>query len=233
MSGIIGHRGLMLASNGDPYWASVSALLHFDGADGSTTFTCQTGKTWSAGGNAQIDTTQSRFGGASGLFDGSGDYITTTSHADFGFGSGDYTVETWVRPVGSGSDQTLFDCRGGASVGIGIYSSIVSGGSGGKWGFANNLAVAALGSVLAAEAWVHLAVCREGTTVRGYKSGLQEFTYTDSRVYASSAPVSIGSSSVGGQPFSGWLDDLRVTKGVCRYPGGATFTPPTMPFPQW
>ena len=53
------------------------ALLHMDGADGSTTFIDESGKTWTRAGNAQIDTSQYKFGGASGLFDGSGDWVDT------------------------------------------------------------------------------------------------------------------------------------------------------------
>jgi hypothetical protein len=73
----------------DPYWSSVVSLLHFDGANASTTFTDQTGKTWSAYGGVQIDTAQSKFGGASGLFNGASDYITTPSTAELTFGAGD------------------------------------------------------------------------------------------------------------------------------------------------
>src|SRR5689334_6463249 len=63
---------------GKPYFAPLSfphvdvddsytkALLHFNGSDGSTTFTDESGKTWSVNGDAQIDTAQSEFGGASG-----------------------------------------------------------------------------------------------------------------------------------------------------------------------
>jgi hypothetical protein len=47
-------------------------------------------------GNAQIDTAQSKFGGASGLFDGTGDYLTVTHATDFDF-AGDFTIDMWMR----------------------------------------------------------------------------------------------------------------------------------------
>ena len=56
------------------------SLLHFNGSDGSTTITDESGKTWTAYDNAQIDTAQSKFGGASMLLDGVGDYIKTTDY---------------------------------------------------------------------------------------------------------------------------------------------------------
>ena len=50
-----------------------------------------------ANGNARITTGQSEFGGASGLFDGSGDYLSTPDSADWYFGTGDFTIDFWVR----------------------------------------------------------------------------------------------------------------------------------------
>jgi hypothetical protein len=64
------------------------SLLHFDGDNASTTFLDESGKTWTRYGDAQISTAQNKFGPSSGLFDGTGDYITTPQNADFDFGDG-------------------------------------------------------------------------------------------------------------------------------------------------
>jgi hypothetical protein len=76
----------------------VSLLLHGDGTNGSTTITDSslTPKTVTAVGNAQISTAQSKFGGASILLDGSGDYLDVGSNSAFGYGLSDFTIETWV-----------------------------------------------------------------------------------------------------------------------------------------
>src|SRR3990167_5787652 len=79
--------------------ADTKLLLHMDGADASTTFTDEVGHVFTPAGNAQIDTAQSKFGGASGLFDGTGDYITTPNSADFDPGTGSFTAEMWIRPA--------------------------------------------------------------------------------------------------------------------------------------
>lgn len=86
------------------------SLLHFDEADGSTytkdsaanwsmdgatQFYDESGKVWTASGNAQLDTAQYKWT-ASGLFDGDGDYISTPDHDDFAFGSGDFTIDLWA-----------------------------------------------------------------------------------------------------------------------------------------
>src|SRR5687768_6144765 len=93
------------------------ALLHMDGADGSTTFTDESGKTWTARGDAQIDTAQSVFGGASGRLDGNGDFVDTPDHADWDFGSGDFTLDLRVRfaAVGTAYFITHGDTYAGGS----------------------------------------------------------------------------------------------------------------------
>ncbi|MFB3885601.1 MAG: chitobiase/beta-hexosaminidase C-terminal domain-containing protein [Thermodesulfobacteriota bacterium] len=76
------------------------SLLHMNGADGSTTFTDDApggSHTWTAYGDAQIDTSQSKFSGASGLFDGSGDYLSSPDSDDWYWGTGDFTIDFWVR----------------------------------------------------------------------------------------------------------------------------------------
>jgi len=82
----------------DPDFASVVLLLHCNGSNGGTTFTDNSsyGRAMTANGNAQTSTAQSKFNGSSGLFDGAGDYLTASASSDFTFGTGDYTIESWV-----------------------------------------------------------------------------------------------------------------------------------------
>jgi Insecticide toxin TcdB middle/N-terminal region/FG-GAP-like repeat/Salmonella virulence plasmid 65kDa B protein len=90
----------------DPYWSSVVLLTHMDGADGSTSFTDSSslGNAVTALGDAQIDTAQSKFGGASALFDGNGDYLTVASSPAFDLWAGDATIEFFARfPTISGN----------------------------------------------------------------------------------------------------------------------------------
>src|SRR5512140_3292044 len=73
------------------------SLLHMNGSDGSTVFWDESARLWTAAGNARIDTAQSKFGGASALFAGTGGYINTADSADWDTGPGDFTVDLWVR----------------------------------------------------------------------------------------------------------------------------------------
>ena len=223
---MLAHRVMMGVASGDPYWGNVVALLHFDGADASTSFTDVKGHTFTASGDAQIDTAQSKFGGASGLFDGTGDYVTSDSSADFGFGSGDYTIEGWARQGNVSGDRLLIDTRIGGQ-GVGLYSSTST--SARKLVLANNTAVIATSSnKIPIDSWVHVALTRASGTVKGFLGGAQEFSVTDSRTLAASTQIRFGANLSAAQFYIGHLEDWRITKGVARYT--SSFTPPSAPF---
>ena len=209
--------------------SSLSALLHFDGANGSTTFTDQVSSNiWTPTG-AVISTAQSKFGGSSAYFNGSS-HLTGPASPLFGFGAGDYTFECWLYSTGGGSDQCLFDTRSASNQGIGIY--VVLSSYSGSPGVANNNAViAGGGSRVPLNTWTHYAVCRQAGKVYGFVGGVLRFTVTDARTYASVATPIIGFNNyTGTQGYTGYLDELRVLKGVALYT--TDFTPPSAPFPN-
>lgn len=216
----------------DPDYAKVSLLLYLDGNDASTAIrdSSPAPKTGTAVGNAQIDRDQSKFGGASLLLDGTGDGIDYAESSGFGFGSGDYTVEGWLRQANNLRACCLFDNRVTGGAGIAIYSSVNQESQRNRLILASNTAVIAGDSSTqfnAATNFQHWAVTKSGTTVRGFIDGALVWTITDSRTLASTAAVRIGRSTTG-QEFIGHIDELRVTKGVARYT--AAFTPPAAPF---
>lgn len=217
---------------GPPPLTGVVSLLHMDGTDGSTTFTDEVGKTWTAHSSAQIDTAESRFGGASGLFPGGG-WIETASSADFGFGTDDFTLEGWYRlPSGGvGGNMTALDTRSGSNAGVGVYMSSTGGiGVADSLAYANNSAVIAVASTPFTQgAFQHWAIVRQGTAVTGYLDGAVVFTTTDSRTLAAAATCFIGDNYVApSQPLTGHLDEVRITKGTAIYT--SAFTPPSSPF---
>jgi len=180
-------------------------LLHCDGLDGATTFNdnSSTGHTVTANGNAQIDTVQSKFGGASGLFDGTGDYLTVPSHADFGFGTGDFTIEFWMRFNASG-EMYVFDIGGGTNFYILIGASTVT------------VLVAGVDQTSSythdTNAWHHFAITRNGSTVRFFIDGIQINTNLTAGGSVSQGEVRIGGYSGGGATSNGWIDELRISK---------------------
>jgi hypothetical protein len=177
-------------------------------------------------GNAQISTAQSKFGGASMLFDGSGDRLYGPSNQNFNFGTGDFTIEFWVNPIsqgghGSSNNDCLIDFRPGSN---GVYGTlyIFSNGTGVYWYV--NSANRITGGAISNSVWTHIALCRASGSTRLFLNGTQSgSTYTDSNNYLVS-PIMIGefNDGTGGGNFNGYIDDLRITKFV-RYT--STFTP--------
>ena len=186
-------------------------------------------------GNAQISTTQSKFGGGSMYFNGSGSYLTFLRTANVQFGSGDWTIELWFYlNSASGVQVLLSGTNGGLTVGSWeIYA--VDNGAGGM-NFANSSWAdysVKMGSTPSANTWYHLAITRSGTSTRLFLNGtLQNTTTVPSgmNVNGSGSNLLIGAqgNTPGSLPLNGYIDDLRITKGYARYTGNFT---PTGPFP--
>lgn len=218
--------GLMPKEENDPFFANVVALLHFDGADGSTTFTDSSplAATFTAAGNAQIDTAQSKFGGSSLLCDNNGDYVQGPSSANYGFPSGtDFTVEAWVRLAGTPVYEYVLAGSGSSALaflldGSNLYLA--------RQGVGDDIARPFVPSL---NTWYHVAGSRSGTTYRLFVDGTQlGATATTTVNYSTTAPRVGGNTGV--DSFNGWVDDFRLTRGVARYT--ANFTPPTRAFPN-
>jgi len=212
----------------DLNFTNVSLLLHGDGTNGSTTITDSslTPKTVTAVGNAQISTAQSKFGGSSLLFDGTGDRLTTPSDSAFTFGSDNFTVEAWVYETARPAFSTIIEI--GAHLGAsGIIFLTNNGGNLAGVYSASFFALTPTGSLAA---WNHYAWVRSGNFIQTYVNGVggTAASFTNN---LTSTTVTIGSQSGGGPNYdlNGYIDDLRITKGA-RYT--AAFTPPTTPFPD-
>lgn len=220
----------------DPYIAGVTCLLHFNGTDGSTNFTNEAGGSFTASGNAQIDTAQSKFGGASVLFDGSGDYISAASSSSFGLSSDPFTIELWARV--SGSQLQNYPCIALSSSGsftANVWAlcwnhlskpNVVSFFA---YNYSESVALLAGTTNINDGSWHHIAVTRDGNTFRLFIDGVLEDTETSSiAVSGSSSELLIGGSSTSFLQYSGHVDEFRITKATARYT--ANFTVPAAEF---
>jgi len=185
-------------------------------------------------GNVQISTAQSKFGGSSIYFDGTGDYLgsnAATSPSElYAFGTGDFTIECWIRFDFLNSVQIIYDSRPSSTQGA--YPCIYLNSDGTIRFFVSGVDRITSSGVLA-NTWYHLAVSRSGTSTRMFIDGTQTgSTYTDSTLYlnASGRPwIGLNAFTTATQGLTGYIDDFRVTKGFARYT--ANFTPPTTAFP--
>ena len=206
----------------------VSLLLHGNGVNGSTTITDSSlsPKTVTAVGNAQVSTAQSRFGGASIAFDGTGDYLTVSGQS-FPVGTESFTVEFWIYSSAAWNTKLGRILENPVTGGFQVYlqtdnTMVVS-------FFAVSAILApSLGS-LALSTWHHVAIVRNGSLFSVFFNGILQATATDARAFSAISSQVIGSSDSFG--FNGYIDDLRITKGVARYT--SNFTPPTAPFPDF
>jgi hypothetical protein len=193
---------------------------------GFETITDRQSKTVSAVGNAQLSTTQKKFGSASLYLDGTGDYANVSSNPDFGFDTGDFCIEAWVYPTTTGTYREIFDLRssagdtGGIILGITDVNQLY-------FYFNSNYRIGPVGSI-PINTLTHVALARVSGNTRAFINGTQVgSTYVDSNNYGT-RPFRIGADPNGLYAFAGYIDEIRVSKGVGRY--STNFTPATSAF---
>ena len=200
----------------DPNFSSVSLLLPFDGSDGSTTFTDESNNnfTVTAGGNAQLDTAQSKFGYASLLLDGSGDYISVPDNAAFDFGTGDFTIEFWLRWNSLSGFQTIYDH---GYTGSGALLLQTGSGNGRFIVYASGSIVTQESDALGTGTWGFYQIVRSGSTLTIYRDGVSKGSASNSTNFSVAADLCFGARlTTGVNNFNGWMQDIRITKGVAR-----------------
>ena len=227
-------------------------LLHCDGSDSGTTFTDSADSapahTITANGDATNQRPQPHDVTANGdahligppqssstfyIDNGASNYLSMADSADWMFGTGDFTLEMWVNTSTSGVYQYLMgqirtDGTDECFLRIDNTNKFRIGIQGASSG-----ASCISTSGVPKNAWTHIAAVRDGETLRVYFNGVQENTTafgTQSQTEPI-APYQIGrvqfTSATG---YYGYMDGIRISKGVCRYPDGTTFTPPTTAF---
>ena len=227
---------------GDVYFPQTKLLLPFDGTNGATATDDLSNLNNAAtfNGNASISTARSKFGGSSCYFDGTGDYVdiggtywTTGAAID----SGDFTIELWLNidAWGGENSQSLITNYGTNSGGWALYVTNTTGKvfwwhhNGSAWVYVNNST--GTRTALSLDTWYHIAVTRSGNIFRLFLDGTQEDSMTDSNAMTSSNGGTHSGIRMGGinagvdYPVNGYIDDVRITKGVARYT--SNFTAPT------
>lgn len=223
----------------DPSFANVVLLAHFD--NNLTDFSNSAHTLTAQGSGAGPSAAQSKWGGYSLRTPGSsGGRVDTPYSTDFVFGAGEFTVECWVYIPSStppSGDAAFVNFWQGSPLNL-------------SWSFTTNASrnvafyyrtsgmstfFPAVGTI-PMDQWVHVAACRAGnslyTCINGTASNwTNEFLgKTLATPSPTTLPLSIGADGSGGQLFNGYIDDVRITKGVGRYT--SNFTPPTGPFPD-
>lgn len=212
-----------------PTYDAYTALVHhFDGANGATLFADATGRHIpSRNGNASLSTTNAKFGASSLYLDGVGDWLAYGDVPDFEFGTGDFTIEMWVRSPaanrpGGGAYHSLYSTWDGAT---GLWLHVNASG-GITWG---NTGAPTHGTrVVYDDAWHHVAFTRSNGTGRLFVDGILDGTLSMAGSSDTNMPMYIGEIQSLGRYPKAWIDEVRISKGIARYT--ANFTPPTAAF---
>ena len=218
------------------------SLLHFDGADASVIFTDETGKIWTPYGTAQIDTAQKKWT-ASGLFNGSTDYINTPNNVNHDPVAGTFTIDFWVKFAATTGTQTLFLRRTVDGVldekdffGSYFGSNVL------HFGCHNNSIWKAnyTAAWVVDTNWHHLAFVRNGanfyifldgvplslTVVTAIGANNLTFTYDPTQ-----DKLTIGRyGQYNGYYFNGWIDEFRFSKGIARWTADFSASLPSAPY---
>jgi len=156
-------------------------------------------------------------------FNGTSDILTVSSSTGFVYNSNDFTWEMWVYPTSPiwATTSTYF---------------IEHGINGGSLRYANNkvfysnittaTSTASFTLSINSSTWTHLAVVRASNVTSVFINGAFTVNTLDTYRYNTSTIVTIGNTSTNASNyFQGYIEDLRITKGIARYL--TTFVPPT------
>ena len=220
-------------TNPDPYWPQVEYYLQMEGVHGSKDFVDSSSRerlielTPDAIANTypQIDNNEAAIGSTSMACSSSdiGAYIYTAYDSSLDIGAKDFCIEFWVyfsflanesRPVGNG---------GTPSTGSFVWSFNTSRGLCWLYNDVGGYSTLTATTIPTTSTWYHFALSKDGDTVRLFLDGTEEDTvqFTDD-VRMPALPHQFGGYS-GGNPLSGYLDEVKFTLGVPRYT--TDFTP--------
>lgn len=217
----------------DASWSTVSLLLHLDDdyldAKNINTFTKSGVANFGAGRfDKALEFLPVSSTSVNGLLE------STVSNPNLSLGTGDFTIELFVKPSASykQSSQALISLfTVNTLAGWQVYLPSLKP----SFYMYNNLTAGTLASssAITVDEWSHIAVCRQSGVSYLYVNGVMKDSLADTRNYSSTdTQLSIGYQVSGSAryPLTGMLDEIRITKGLARYT--ANFTPPTAPHPH-
>jgi hypothetical protein len=200
--------------------SSSGASLHIKGIDASIIDKSQTSNL-NLIGNTTGSNTQTKYAPYSIYFDGSAGGINDPDSESYGFGTGDFTIDFWLYYTGGSGYAFFLNNNAGAGnyVGYGLNTGTIT-----PWIW-NGGNVLVGSSNITANTWQHHAIVRNAGALTIYLDGYSIGSTTWTVDLGQSRPFYIGHNSAFTQTTSGYIEDLRVTKGLARYT--TNFTPPT------
>jgi hypothetical protein len=171
-----------------------------------------------ANGNAQLDTAVYKFGTAAGLFDGNGDYLSLADSDDWCLGSGNFTIDFWVRFNSTGSSSILEQYVDNSHYwSLYVYDNALrfaqdTGSGADSWN--------AVGWSVTTNTWYHIAVVRYLNDFMFFLNGSRIGDYVDvtgKSIANISSTLRIGYQQRNNFYLNGTIDELRISKGKARW----------------
>jgi len=208
-------------------------LIRSDTTDGSQTFEdlSDYGHTLTQPqGSLEHKTTQSKMGASSMYSNAASDCVKAPAHSAFNFGTGDFTVEFWIRPTSTGGNKWYFEMYNGSNTSYNNLSFYHESTSYIRSNFSthgSNYNLAAPSGYDTVNVWHHYAFVRYGTKIQVYIDGTALAEYlpigTNSMFTAGNPSIVLaGRGETGGQSMTGYYDEFKVSN-IARYT--SNFTP--------
>lgn len=208
----------------DANYAARGLILHCNGADTSTTVTDNSAaaRTATVYGSAQISTAESVFGGASLLFTGGSDRVTFADDSAWHFGSGEFAVELRFRATSNSATAHLIGQWGDSAGQCSWHVLLLSGGrlafevsTSGVYESGNSHISS--GGLFSAGSWNRLVFKRVVNVFSLELNGTSVLSVTANiTLFNSSQPLELGQAASTSllQPYFGYIDEVRTTKGL-------------------
>ena len=206
-------------------------LVHSDSAQGNTTFTdsSDAGHVLTAAGPMKHTASEQQFGDTSMDFR-SGAYFTSPSSPDWSF-PGDFTIDFWIK-LNSVPYSFLVVHRDYGTWTTGAWHIYLNSNGVAQLNFtASNVLSVQTGPAIPLDTWTHVACVRKGSVATVYFDGVNvgEDTSAAGSISGHATQLRVGDLiNYSGDSFDGYMDELRITKGVARW--DADFTPPASPY---
>lgn len=198
-------------------------VIHGDGTNGSLTIRDEAGHAIRRFGDTQVSTAQSKFGGGSIRFDGDWDYLASNMNPDWGFGSGDFTVDMWVNFTAAPTTTHLVGQHTS-----GVYTEWCMIYQGGLSFLINGLVAVTSPWTPALGTWYHVAATRQAGTLRLFIDGKLKGSAANTANIASGRDLTLASTDNQRLFLNGYLDEIRICKGTAWWT--ADFAPPEAPY---
>ena len=211
----------------DAYFNLVTLLLNTTATNGAQNNTFLDSSTNNLTITRNGNTTQGTYTpfsqtGWSNYFDGTaGQYLNTPSNAAFAFGTGDFTVEAWVFVTGT-SFCEIFITTNTTPTSTSMRFIVTNAQ---KLEYSDQTNTATSTGTIPLNTWTNVAVSRSGTSVKLFINGTQDGSTTSSNNLTNQ--VGYIGRTWDGFIFTGYISNLRVTKGGALYT--SNFTPSTVP----